>query len=58
MFARRSRILGVVAGLGDVAVVALAFEIAYLIRLTVPGLKPFRTDQVTWKIFASALVIW
>ncbi len=58
MFARRSRILGVLAGLGDVAIVALAFQTAYLIRLTAPGLKPFRTDQVTWKILASALVIW
>ncbi len=58
MFTRRNRILGVLAGLGDVAVVALAFYVAYFIRLTFPGLKVFRTDQVTWKIFASALVIW
>jgi exopolysaccharide biosynthesis polyprenyl glycosylphosphotransferase len=58
MFARRSRILGVLAGLGDVVVVALAFYLAYFIRLTVPGLKPFRVDQVTWKILVSALVIW
>ena len=58
MFARKSRILGVLAGLGDVTVVALAFELAYLIRLIAPGMKPFRTDQVTWKIFAASLIIW
>jgi lipopolysaccharide/colanic/teichoic acid biosynthesis glycosyltransferase len=58
MFARRSRILGVLAGLGDVAIVALAFQIAFLVRLLLPTTKPFRTAEITWQLQASALIIW
>ncbi len=60
MFARRSRIVGVLLGLSDLAVVALSFQIAYLIRFSFfPNLKPFfLTSGVAVGLLLGALVIW
>ena len=59
MFSRRNRILGVLAGLGDLAVVALAFQVAYLIRLNLPLPRPFFLPPATsGLLLVSALAIW
>src|SRR5258708_38364348 len=60
MFARRSRIVGVLLGLSDLAVVALSFQIAYLIRFSFfPNLKPFfLTSPVAVGLLIGALAIW
>ncbi len=44
MFARRSRILGLVLGLSDLAILAIAFQVAYFIRQSLPGFLPLFPD--------------
>ncbi len=59
MFARRSKILGVVLGLSDLAIVALSFQIAYLIRFSLPDIRPFfLSTGVALGLLFSALMIW
>ena len=59
MFAKRNRIVSVLLRLVDLAIVALSFQIAYLIRFSLPNLRPFFLwPAVSLGLFASALTIW
>src|SRR5579859_2520020 len=61
MFARRSRFLGLVLGVSDLAVIAIAFQLAYLIRQNLP--EPnfslfFFSPSMAIGLLASILAIW
>jgi exopolysaccharide biosynthesis polyprenyl glycosylphosphotransferase len=61
MFARRSKILGLVLGLSDLAILAIAFQLAYFIRqnLPQPAFRPFfLSTGVALALLVSALGIW
>lgn len=59
MFARRRRIVGLVLGLSDLAVIAIAFQLAYLIRQSLPEFTLFFLPRgVALGLLASSLVIW
>lgn len=59
MFARRHKILGVLLGLSDLVVVALSFQISYLIRRALPNLTLFFfTPFTAVGLLATALVVW
>ena len=61
MFARRSKFLGLVLGVSDLAVIAIAFQLAYFIRQSLPepnfSLFYFSTGMAIG-LLASILAIW
>ena len=61
MFARRSKFLGLVLGVSDLAVIAIAFQLAYFIRQSLPepnfSLFYFSTGMAIG-LLASLLAIW
>jgi exopolysaccharide biosynthesis polyprenyl glycosylphosphotransferase len=59
MFTRRNKILGVMLGLSDLVVVAVSFQIAYLIRSRFPNLNPFFLTPLTAiGLLVTTLAIW
>ncbi len=59
MFARRNRILGIVLALSDLAVTAIAFELAYFIRQHLPEFRLFFLPKgVALALLFSSLAIW
>jgi exopolysaccharide biosynthesis polyprenyl glycosylphosphotransferase len=59
MFTRKNKVLGVMLGLSDLVVVAIAFQMAYLIRARLPNLRPFFLTSLTEiGLLVTALAIW
>lgn len=59
MFSRRSKVLGLGLALSDLAVTAIAFELAYILRQHLPDLRLFYLERsVLVGVLASVLAIW
>ena len=59
MFSRRSKVLGFGLALGDLAVTAIAFELAYILRQNLPGFSLFYLERGAMiGLFTSVLGIW
>ncbi len=59
MFTRRRRVLGLGLALSDLAVTAIAFELAYILRQHLPELRLFFLERgVFVTALASVLAIW
>ncbi len=59
MFSRRSKVLGLWLALSDLAIMVLAFELAYAVRQYLPALRPFYLERgVFVGLLASVLAIW